>query len=96
MAPSRLPKPAETSRQSTRALHTGSAEWRRLREETLVRDGYACQHCGRVVTGKGEAHVDHINGDDSDNRPENRQTLCAPCHSAKTVREDRGFGNPNQ
>jgi 5-methylcytosine-specific restriction endonuclease McrA len=29
--------------------------------------------------------VDHINGNPSDDRPENLQTLCAMCHTIKTI-----------
>jgi len=82
-------------RQATRALATNSTEWRRIREQVLLRDLYTCQRCGRIVGGKGEAHVDHIDGDSSHNPEDgsNWQTLCVPCHSAKTATEDGGFGN---
>lgn len=33
----------------------------------------------------GLLHVDHINGDPSDNREENLQTLCVCCHTIKTA-----------
>lgn len=93
-APPRLAPAPDSSRQARRTLHTGSAEWRRLREVVLVRDAYICHACKRIAAGKGQAHVDHIDGDPSNNALTNLQTLCAPCHSAKTAREDRGFGNP--
>lgn len=80
-------------RQATRALPTNSAEWRRIREEVLLRDLYTCQRCQRVLGGKGQAHVDHVDGDAGNNALVNLQTLCAPCHSAKTAAEDGGFGN---
>lgn len=78
-----------------RALATNSTAWRRLRDQVLVRDLYTCQQdrCGRLVGGKGEAHVDHVDGDPMNNELENLQTLCVRCHSAKTAREQGGFGN---
>lgn len=88
-------KPPERNRQKTRQYATNSAEWRRIREQVLVRDLYTCQSCRRLVGGKGEAHVDHVDGDSSNNPEDgsNWQTLCRRCHSEKTAREDGGFGN---
>jgi len=40
---------------------------------------------GLVEDWKGHLDVDHINGDPSDNRPENCQTLCKCCHPYKTA-----------
>jgi 5-methylcytosine-specific restriction endonuclease McrA len=37
-----------------------SPAWRKLRKAALIRDGYRCQVCGRNVSGKGMARVDHI------------------------------------
>lgn len=82
--------PAQTQR--TRGLHTGSAQWRRLREMVLLRDNYTCADCKRLVVGK-EAHVDHIDGDSHNQQLSNLACRCINCHSAKTAREDRGFGN---
>lgn len=81
-------------RQVTRAMNTNAAAWKRIRAWVLIRDCYTCQHCKRLVGGKGEAHVDHIDGDDSNNPDDgsNWQTLCRPCHSKKTVAENAGFG----
>ena len=90
--PPRLARPPETSRQETRALHTGSAEWRRIREQVLARDGHRCQACGRLVAGK-KAHVDHRYNDAATNRGWDLSTLwllCLDCHSAKTAAEQQG------
>jgi cytochrome c553 len=77
---------AQPSKQARRALHTGSKAWRNIRQGVLVRDGYRCRSCRKLVVGK-EAHVDHIDGDDSNNSPDgsNWQTLCRSCHGAKTA-----------
>ena len=87
--------PASIDRQAIRALATNSSTWRRIRQAVLLRDHYTCRSCGRVVGGKGEAHVDHVDGNSSNNPDDgtNWQTLCVSCHSAKTAREDGGFGN---
>lgn len=37
-----------------------------------------------VVNGR-KVELDHINNDPMDNRPENVQPLCSPCHHAKTM-----------
>jgi 5-methylcytosine-specific restriction protein A len=86
------------NRQAKRALPTNSRAWRALRETILVRDLYRCQEqgCGVLCAGKGQAHVDHIDGDPNNNEPVNLRTLCVCCHSRKTAREDGGFGHaPN-
>lgn len=69
----------------------GSA-WDRLRETILQRDDYLCQQClrdGRLTPLKVRPYdhaVDHIipkaKGGTDD--PDNLQSLCAPCHDAKT------------
>ncbi|MBX9476485.1 HNH endonuclease [Yersinia enterocolitica] len=63
--------------------------WEIRRTRVLKRDNYLCQAClckGRVVEAKT---VDHIiskahGGTDDDS---NLQSLCWPCHRAKTARE---------
>jgi 5-methylcytosine-specific restriction protein A len=86
------------NRQAKRALPTNSVAWRRLRESILIRDLYTCQEvgCGKLVGGKGQAHVDHDDGDPNNNDPSNLKTMCNCCHSRKTAREDGGFGNESR
>ena len=71
-----------------------TARWKRLRLETIERDGYQCRECGRGVWPfGGGAEVDHIKRieDGGDPwAPSNLQTLCSGCHSAKTAIENRG------
>ncbi|MCV4343247.1 HNH endonuclease [Pseudomonas capsici] len=70
----------------------GGRPWRRIRDRVLLRDQYTCRGCG-VVTN--ELEVDHIinvaeGGNDDD---ANLQSLCIPCHQAKTATESsRGRG----
>lgn len=72
------------------------AQWRRARAAFLVRHPLCrdCEKSGRVTAA---TVVDHITPHRGDMRlfwqSENWQPLCAPCHSAKTAREDGGFGN---
>lgn len=91
-APLRLPQPTPADRQRRRALATNSTTWRKLRASIL--DGEPlCRICAAAGRITGASHVDHVDGDDSNNNPDNLQPLCAPCHSSKTAREDGGFGN---
>jgi len=43
--------------------------------------GFKCRYKIRYV---GQLQVDHINGNPTDNDPQNLQTLCANCHAFKT------------
>lgn len=66
----------------------GSA-WDRLRVRILQRDGYLCQACLKADRPTEATHVDHItpksNGGTDDE--DNLQSLCRPCHEAKTTTE---------
>lgn len=46
--------------------------------------GTTCDRCGFVAEHRTQLDVDHINGDRTDDRDENLQTLCANCHRLKT------------
>lgn len=70
--------------------------WDKLRKLILARDKFLCQAClakGRVARGN---HVDHIvpkaKGGTDDTG--NLQVLCAPCHDAKTTRDNGGRVKP--
>lgn len=66
----------------------GGRPWRRKRDAILLRDKYSCQQCGHIGT---DLEVDHIvniaqGGTDDDS---NLQSLCVPCHKAKTATESQ-------
>jgi 5-methylcytosine-specific restriction enzyme A len=79
-------------RQQKRAWPTHGPIWRRLRARVLSETPLcaACERNGRITVA---TVVDHIDGDAMNNARTNLQALCAACHSAKTAREDGGFGN---
>ena len=48
-----------------------------------------CETCGFVAVHPCQLQLDHVNGDWTINRPDNRQTLCANCHALKSKFEKR-------
>lgn len=87
----------DKARQGDHAFYCTTG-WLSVRKEALIRDLWQCQSCkAQVGQRKGDAHVDHIQSRDV--RPDlsldlsNLQTLCAPCHSTKTLKEIRGVAN---
>lgn len=62
--------------------------WVKTRSRILLRDQYTCRRCGAV----SQLHeVDHITPleQGGSNADCNLQTLCRPCHRAKTEDENR-------
>jgi 5-methylcytosine-specific restriction endonuclease McrA len=51
----------------------------------------ACSACGFVPQNACQMDRDHVNGDHSDNRPDNIQILCANCHRLKTYTRREGY-----
>ena len=70
--------------------------WRRMRARQL-RDFPLCAECIRHGKVTAATEVDHITPHKGDAKlffdKRNLQSLCKRCHSAKTAREDGGFGN---
>ena len=65
------------------------AKWKRVRRLALDRDGYRCRACGKAA---GRFEIDHVVPIAAGGAPfdlDNLQSLCRPCHFAKTTL-DRG------
>ncbi len=63
-----------------------TARWMKLRWQTLVRDAFTCQMCGKIGHDPSKLVADHRRPHRGDLtlfwKPDNLQTLCAsPCHS---------------
>lgn len=50
-----------------------------------------CNRCGFVPEDPCQLDVDHIDGNRSNDAPDNLQTLCANCHRLKTKQSGDGF-----
>lgn len=50
-----------------------------------------CEECGFIPEHKCQLDVDHVDGDHSNNKKENLQTLCANCHRLKTYLNKEGI-----
>ena len=72
------------------------AAWDRLRREILERDRHLCQPCRKRDVITTATQVDHVKpkakGGTDD--PANLQSICTPCHTAKTTRENGGKMHP--
>lgn len=78
---------------SKRWLKTGW--WLKARQRILLRDRYTCQKCGCLVSGKGEAQIDHVVPHREDRakfycEDAGLQTLCSPCHVKVKQAEEAG------
>lgn len=65
------------------------SQWEKIRERALKRDGYLCQVClDKGIFTQAQA-VDHIKAktDGGTDDLDNLQSICNPCHEAKTVEE---------
>ena len=71
-------------------------EWRRVRSAYL-KENPLCKYCfdkGLIVPATVVDHIKPHKGDkDLFWDRDNYQSLCKPCHDAKTAKEDGGFGN---
>jgi 5-methylcytosine-specific restriction protein A len=66
--------------------------WQRCRLAKLAADPLCadCRAAGRIAEA---TEVDHVDGDVWNLAADNLRSLCKPCHSAKTVRENGGLGH---
>ena len=80
-----------------RGLRSGyrGAGWSELSELIRVRDDHSCRRCGARQETKRKFPVDHLipwrtfEDKVAANDPSNLVTLCAPCHSWKTLTAER-------
>ncbi|WP_372570373.1 HNH endonuclease [Ruegeria jejuensis] len=65
-------------------------EWVKRRDRILARDGYLCQPCLRKGRPTPAQEVDHIipKAQDGTDDDKNLQSICTPCHKAKTKAEN--------
>lgn len=74
------------SKTSRHARGYGS-EWSKMREQIMRRDCGLCQPCsqqGRITPAVAVDHIkDKAKGGTDD--PSNLQSICEPCHTAKTM-----------
>jgi 5-methylcytosine-specific restriction protein A len=73
------------------------SEWDKLKPIAMKRDSYLCQFCINKGIATAAAQVDHIRpkAQGLTNSLSNLQSLCEPCHRAKTAREYIGRGGAN-
>ena len=72
-----------------------SGQWLAMRRQQLTASPF-CAECLRAGQYTLASEVDHVVPHRNDERlfydPLNLQSMCHPCHSQKTAREDGGFG----
>lgn len=68
------------------------AKWRKIRKAALYRDMGLCVHCRSRGDITVATEVDHIvrKADGGTDDLDNLQSLCRPCHEAKTAVENGG------
>ena len=84
-------EPARYSKLKGRGRFCSSQCWaninKKLSNRKWLRETYledTCKICKFVAEDKCQLDLDHIDGDNSNNKYENFQTLCANCHRLKT------------
>jgi 5-methylcytosine-specific restriction protein A len=76
----------ENPSKSNRERNVSARPWSRVRRRVMDRDYYTCQVCANVGKIRTGTEVDHIRNDGDDSM-DNLQTICVPCHRAKTNAE---------
>lgn len=69
----------------------GGRPWRRLRDYILQRDQHLCQPCKAQGRYSEATQVDHIvpQAEGGTDDRVNLQSICTPCHEAKTLEESK-------
>ena len=78
-------------RQAKRKYAANSSQWRKIRDAQLAREPL-CIDCTRQHKTTPANTVDHIDGNSHNNQQTNLQSMCASCHSKKTIKQDGGLG----
>lgn len=55
-----------------------------LKSQVLARDGHVCVRCGAALDSS-TARVDRVSKLESDKKPSNLRTLCAPCYVLRLI-----------
>lgn len=86
--------------QGTGSSRGYGAQWQRVRDQVMVRDGGLCQPCQRHGVAMPAREVDHIvprsqwhltgSARDDVDGPANLQAICRECHKAKSGPEKAG------
>ncbi|WP_347268818.1 HNH endonuclease signature motif containing protein [Paracoccus sp. (in: a-proteobacteria)] len=98
-----MTKPRKWDGKGSRQSRGYGAAWDRLRVAILTRDKWLCQECMRQGRARPlgvlprDHAVDHITpkAQGGSDDPDNLQSLCDPCHTAKTAR-DEGWARPRE
>jgi hypothetical protein len=71
-----------------------------VREYLIDRADHKCELCGwceiNSITGKSPLEINHVDGDATNNRPENLQVVCPNCHSLTPTWKALNKGNGNK
>lgn len=69
-----------------------STQWKKVRKQILIRDGGLCVRCGGTSKRMIVDHIIPLEIDYSLRlRLDNLQTLCNPCHNAKTQEDENKY-----
>lgn len=79
-------------KQNGRGRFYDTREWRDRIRPGKLRMSPLCEDCLERDHPVAATEVDHVDGDARNNEPRNLRSLCKPCHSVKTAREDGSFG----
>src|SRR5712692_6986567 len=57
-----------------------------------TRDGQNCKACGAKVDSMHPLDIDHIDGNPTNNSPDNLRLLCRSCNTNNAIRRVQGIG----